>query len=238
MSFHGIGKIVLLLGSLAFGSGFLKANVTYGTFNAKDCFPFMCNNSGTSTGQSIDYQEVYAASSFSGPTTITGIDWYLDATDSGSFVNILGGDYTVYLGYAALNAVGNLSNSLANFTSGRTQVDAFTIAAGGSAYGPVLTEGPISFIYNPALGDLLMEIVVSNQDNIANQTGNGYNEADNSGTVVSRALCIAGGPCGAGAGGLVTTFVTAASTPEPGTLATLGGALLGLSLLRKQIFKA
>lgn len=46
-------------------------------------------------------------------------------------------------------------------------------------------------VYNLALGNLLLEIVVTNQDNVPNFSGNGYNEADGSGTVTvtSRAYC-------------------------------------------------
>jgi PEP-CTERM motif len=233
MSFRS-GKLVLALGCLAFGAGCLKANVTYGTFNSGNCLPFMCNDSGTSSGQSIDYQQVYGASGFSGPATITAVDWYLDAADSGANVNLLGGSYTFYWGYAALGSVGNLSSALAsNYISGPNLLGTAPIPAGGVAYGAVLFLTGININYDPSLGDLLLEIVVSGQDNVPNFSTNGYNENDNTGAVTSRALCITNGACGADNSGLVTTFETAA--PEPGTLGMLGGALLGLGFLRKRL---
>lgn len=223
------------------GSGLLHADVTYGTYIDGNCFPFMCNNSGTGSGQSIDYQQVYAASGFAAPTTITGAKWYLDVADSGSTVNLLGGSYTFYWGYAAFNSVNNLSTNLAsNYIGGPNLLGTGIVPAGGEAYGLVLTLSGISFTYDPSLGNLLFEVVVTDQDNVAN-TGlgglTGYNQSDNTGTVTSRAFCITGPlGCFATADGLVTTFVTA--TPEPGTFGMLGGALLGLGLLRKGFSKA
>ena len=193
----------------------------------------MCNESGTSTGQSIDYQQVYTASGFSGATTITGIDWYLDAADSGANVNLLGGSYTFSWGYAAFGSVDNLSSTLANYIGGPNLIGTSPVPAGGVAYGPVLFVRGITINYDPSLGDLLLEIVVSGQDNVPNFSTNGYNENDNTGAVTSRAWCITNSPCGADSSGLVTTFETAA--PEPGTLGMLGGALLGLGFLRKRL---
>ena len=233
MSFRS-GKLVLALGCLALGAGCLKANVTYGTFDSGNCIPFMCNDSGTSSGQSVDYQQVYTASGFSGATTITGIDWYLDAADSGANVNLLGGSYTFSWGYAAFGSVDNLSSTLAsNYVGGPNLLGTAPVPAGGVAYGAVLALTGINFNYDPSLGDLLLEVVVSGQDNVPNGPANGYNENDSTGAVTSRAYCITNVGCGANNAGLVTTFETAA--PEPGTLGMLGGALLGLGFLRKRL---
>ena len=68
MSFHGsaYARLALSLGCLVFGAGLLRANVTYGTSSSGNCIPFMCNDSGTSAGQSVDFQQVYSASGFAG----------------------------------------------------------------------------------------------------------------------------------------------------------------------------
>ncbi len=93
----------------------------------------------------------------------------------------------------------------------------------------------ITFDYDPTIGDLLLEISVSNQDNVPNGQGlNGYNEADDTGTSTSRAYCLTGSGCIADSTGLVTTFT---STPEPGTFGLLGGALLGVGFLRERFSK-
>jgi len=236
MSFHSgayIGRLVLSVGCLALGAGALKANVTYGTFDVANCLPFMCNS--VIGGQSIDYQQVYAAAGFAGPTTITAVDWYWDAA-TGIGDNVLGGSYSFYWGYAALGSVDNLSSTLANnYISGPNSLGTSFVPAGGFAYGLVLSMSGINFTYDPSLGDLLFEVVVNNQDGVSNGS-NGYNQADDTGTVTSRAYCVTDFGCFVDQTGLVTTFETA--TPEPRTLGMLGGALLGLGLLRRQFFKA
>ena len=215
----------------------MKADVTYGNFDIGNCYPFMCNDSGSAVGQSIDYMQTYGASGFSAPATITAISWYLDAADSGANTNLLGGAYSFYWGYAAFGSVNNLSTTLAsNYLFGPNFLGTAPVPAGGIAYGATLNLTGINFDYDPTIGDLLLEIVVNNQDNVPNGQGlNGYNEADDTGTSTSRAYCLGGGGCTADANGLVTTFTEA--TPEPGTFGLLGGALLGAGLLRKRFSK-
>src|SRR5580700_8947415 len=168
MSFHGsayIGRLVLSVGCLALGAGALKADVTYGTFDIGNCFPFMCNGSGLIAGPAIDYQQVYTAASFAGPAAITAVDWYWDAPDSANDY-LLGGTYAFYWGYAALGSVDNLSSTLANnYTSGRNFLGSTFVPAGGIHYSPVLSLSGIDFNYDPSLGDLLIEVVAANQDN-------------------------------------------------------------------------
>src|SRR5208282_5607098 len=63
-----------------------------------NCYPFMCNDSESSTGQSIDYQQVFAPSAFSGTTTVNSITWYFTPVFPNSY-NAIGGTYDIYLGY-------------------------------------------------------------------------------------------------------------------------------------------
>lgn len=244
MSFNcnSMGKLaVLSLGCLALGAGLLKADVTYGNYDTGNCYPFMCNDSGSNVGQSIDYQQVYAAGSFGVLTNITAASWYF-ASEFGGSNNILGGNYSVYWGYAAFGSVGNLSNNLAsNYIGGPNFLGTASVPAGGVDYGAVLTLSGIDFSYDPTLGNLLLEFIVDTQDNVPNGNGNGFNEADDTGAVTSRAWCVSGSGAASGCFaddvGLVTTFTSVASTPEPGTLGLLGGALLGIGLLRKRLSK-
>jgi hypothetical protein len=243
-------RIALSLGVLMLGQGLVQATamnavgpgngVTVGTFDSGNCLPFMCNVSNTNVGQSIDFQQVYSRSAFSGMSTIDSITWYFDANVNNVGI-ALGGTYEFEWGYAALNSVNNLSSTLANnYISGPNVIGTATIPAGGESDNPTLTlSGFTPFTYNPALGNLLLEIIVTNQDNVGNDgIHNGYNEADSTGTVTSRAFCTANG-CSADAVGLVTTFdVVNSSVPEPGTLVLLGSGLLAFGMMRIRRSKA
>lgn len=234
---NSLGRLALSLGCLALGAGLLKADVTYGTYDTGNCYPFMCNDSGSNVGQSIDYQQVYAAGSFGVLTNISAVSWYYASEFAGSN-NILGGNYSVYWGYAGFGSVGNLSTTLANNYIGASNfLGTASVPAGGVNYGAVLTLSGIDFNYDPTLGNLLLEFIVDTQDNVPNGSGNGFNEADDTGAVTSRAYCINNLGCFADDVGLVTTFTSVASSPEPGTLGLLGGALLGIGLLRKRLSK-
>jgi hypothetical protein len=239
ISISRILRTVLPLGALMLGQSLLRADVTVGTDNNGNCYPFMCNDSGTSVGQSIDYEQVYASTAFTGPQTIDSIEWYFASVFGGNDV-VLGGNYEFEWGYAASNAVGNLSSALAsNYTSGPNLIGTGVIPAGGTNYGAILTlSGFTPFTYDPSLGDLLLEIVVTDQDNVPNGSGNGYNESDDTGAETSRAYCITGSGCVADAAdGLVTTFGT--SVPEPSSVVLLGTVAFAVGLrLRKALRKA
>ena len=239
ISISRILRTVLPLGALMLGQSLLHADVTVGTFNGGNCDPLMCNESGTSVGQSIDYEQVYASTAFTGPQSISALTWFFDSSVN-SVGLAIGGTYEFEWGYAASNAVGNLSSNLAsNYISGPNLIGTGVIPAGGTNYGAILTlSGFTPFTYDPSLGDLLLEIVVTDQDNVPNGSGNGYNESDDTGAETSRAYCITGSGCVADAAdGLVTTFGT--SVPEPSSVVLLGTVAFAVGLrLRKALRKA
>jgi hypothetical protein len=234
-------KVVLTAVGLLFsGAVSYDANagtVTIGTVNDANCYPFMCNDSGTSNGPSITYQQVYAASAFPGPISVTDEEFTL-AQGAGVGDTLLGGTYVFTLSTTSAPVNGlNASSLSANLGADAAQVLSVTIPAGGISFGASYTFTNTSpFDYNPANGNLLLQVAVSNQDNVFNGDGNSFNDADENGLLTSRAYAFNGFDSGsADSIGLVTTFSFGSSTPVPepsSLLVAAGGVLLMLGMVR------
>lgn len=224
---------------LVLGTGaMLYADVTIGTYTTGNCYPFLCNDSNTNVGVSIDFQQAYSHSAFSGPITIKDIGFYYAASFGGTST-VLAGTYDVYLAYVSSSqSWDNLSTTQTNNYVTRTLVATLN-ENGTTTTNPFWSFNITPFTYNPSSGDLLLEVVANNQTILANGNGNGYNEADNTFTVTNRSYCITNIGCFANDGtGLVTTFSTGTTVPEPNTLLMLGSGLLGLGgMLRRRMSK-
>lgn len=230
---------LLLSGAVSYSAN--AGTVTIGTADSGNCYPFMCNDSGASVGPSITYQQVYAASAFSGPISITDEEFaWVFAQQFGGSDTLLGGTYVFTLSTTSTAVNGLNSSSLSsNLGADATQVLSVTIPAGGVSFGTSQTFTNTSpFDYNPANGNLLLQVAVSNQDNVPNGSGNSYVDADGTGALTSRAYSLNGADSGfADSTGLVTTFSfgPATAVPEPSSLlVAAGGLLLMLGMVRRR----
>ena len=216
-------KGLMLMSLLSAGILLHAGDITIGTYTNGNCYPLMCNDSGTNSGITMDYQQVYASTAFPGTVNINSVTFNLASFFGGSDM-ILGGKYTFEVGYASSLSLG--TNLVSNYILGPTVVGTFSIPAGGLPFGSSYTFSFNQFTYNSSLGNLLLEIIANGQDNVPAGSGNSYMEADETGSATTRAYCIEDAGCFVDQIGLVTTF---GIVPEPGSLLVLLPGLVGLA---------
>lgn len=142
--------VLLLTGEIAAASGItIGLPAPSGNF-----FPF----GGSAFGSPTRYQQVYSSTAFSGPMDIGAIQFFLYQDVAGG--NLASGTYTLSLSTTsktvdALDTV-NFSNNL----GADNQLFVNQVLAGGVAPSVLSFTGD-SFYYDPAAGNLLLDIQVS-----------------------------------------------------------------------------
>jgi len=232
---------VLFFLLLAAGSARATAVVVPGSAaategNDNNGFPFNIGAFGISSQR---YQQVYSAAAFSAPLSITDILFRPDAFTGSAFSSTLG---SVEIDLSTTSAaVDALSSTFANNVGGDDAIvfngalslsSSFTGPAGGPKDFDILIHLTTPFLYNPANGNLLMDV-----RNFNGGTTTPFDSVNTAGDAVSRALTFSGGvnsptaDGGVNTTGLVTEFL-GTSIPEPGSLALLLSGGLALAALR------
>ena len=215
--FQANGAALALIFAIPIFTAPANAQVTVGTSEIGNCYPFSCGYFGT-------YQQVYSSSAFSGPLTVNSVDFFTTVYEG----TLNTGRYTFAFYYTDL-PVDGLSGTPAN-NRGVLLSNFGTFNIAGLAP-TTLTFSGNSYLYDPSQGNLLLDVFV---DNVTEFGSSAQDIDDDSGDLSSRYFRdnYSGG---ADSLALVTRFNNNA-VPEPATWAMMlvGFGGIGYSMRRRR----
>jgi hypothetical protein len=208
--------------------------------NAENRFPFLVDGG-------LRLQQVFNASQFSaisGPTQITQIAFRPDSSLGAAFSRTLS-NVTIQLSTTSAAADGLSLTFASNIGADVTTVrsGSLTLSSSFTGVGPkdfdILINLTTPFTYNPASGNLLMDVLNQSPEN--NNISLFFDAPNTTGDSSSRIYGTEGAP-GATAGtsdssGMVTRFTfgnASVAAPEPGTLALLALGIVGRVLAKRR----
>lgn len=202
---------ITLLLTLAFPVVQFAGSITVGVpTTSGNHFPFL----GTGTAAvGSRLQQAYGSVSFPETILITDISFFRQS--EGVFRS---GTYDLYLSTIS-GGIDTLSHTNFNGNLGADDTFFARLILSGSLPA-VLTFSGGPFLYNPANGNLLLDIIVSNAG--ADGYGGGFQWQFGASGVFSRYYDFFNPPVSAPGSGLVTQFDYNTPVPEPGTLSLIG----------------